>query len=243
MSANNPDITASNLISEVEADLNNPGVSATTYLPWVSQAYQKTFLALLKCGQRVKEALFEDSATINLSLNTLEITLTTQVPRFGGLVKIEVKYGATGDDWNPGKNLISSSNWRNLHNVSTQYRNKTSPLYLQSGTNLMVIPVPPEAGATAYIRYIKRPYQITAGTDVVDIPYRYLYPVVNYIKAKAIQTVNEDYQNSNAIENRFLQELEEIQEAAMSEFINENDGTDSVQVSTDSNLFNDPLGY
>jgi hypothetical protein len=243
MSTDNPDITASDIISDVENKLDDPGIDTTVYLPWVSYGYQKTFNALLKCGQRVKEGLFEDSATISLTLDTLEITITTQIPRFGGLVKLEVKYGASGDDWNTAANLGSSSHWRNLQNVSTSYRSKTQPLYLQSGTKLMVIPVPPETGAQAYVRYIKRPYQLTSGTDVIDIPYRYLTPLNNYVQAKALQRANEDYTASAQIENRFLQELEEIMEAAVSEFHNENDGSDAVEVSTDDSIYTDPLSF
>lgn len=242
MSSNNPSITVSDIAEEVEERLDNPGIDTTTYLPWISYAYQRTFKALMKGGQRVKEALFEDNATIDLTTSTLEITITTQIPRFGGIVKVEVKYGLSTDEWNDADNLGSSSHWRNLHNVSTTYRSKTEPLYLQSGTKLMIIPVPPEDGATAYIRYIKRPYQLTAGGDVIDLPYRYLDPLINYVQARAIERDNEDYAVGRQIDGKFLLELDQLVEDAVSEFINENDGSSNVSVPSDSALFADPLG-
>lgn len=242
MSANNPSITASDIIEDVENRLDDPGIDTTVYLPWVSYAYQKTYKALIKAGQKVKEALFEDNATINLTTNTLEITVTDQIPRFGGLVKLEVKYGLSTDEWNSAKPLGSSANWKNLHNVSTTYRSKTEPLYNLSGTKLMVIPAPPEDGATAYVRYIKRPYQITAGSDVIDIPYRFLDPLVNYVQARATERDNEDYQVGRQIDAKFFGELDALMEEAASEF-NEHDGTENIQVSTNSPLFDDPLGY
>lgn len=241
MSSNNPDVTVSDIANEVERILRNPGLSTTTYLPWASYAYQKTFQALSGVGMHVREALFGDNATISLTTSTLQKSLTTDIPRFGGVIKVEVKYGASGDDWNPASKLKSIAHWSNTNNVSTTYRSKTQPLYTIIGnSNLIVIPVAPESGAQAKIYYVKRPYQLTDGNDVIDIPYRFIYPIFNYVQAKAVERVNEDYSASKQIENNFEKELIRVAEAADSEF-NEEDGTDGVETSASSPIFSNPF--
>lgn len=241
MSVDVPSIAASDIITDVEARLRAPGISSTIYLPWISYAYQKTFNALSKVGQHVREAYFGDSDTISLPQSQLEHVISDSIPRFGGLVAIEIKYGATGDTRNAATKLPSKANWVGFDHVSTSDRPKNSPLYYVLGGKIGVIPVPPEAGAIAYIDFIKKPYQIEDVTDVIDLPYQFLYPVVNYVQAKAIERYNEDYSQGQALENKFTAELEEIQITAASEF-DENDGTGFIQ-EVDSSMRDNPFNH
>lgn len=240
MSSNNPDITAADVITDVETRLGDTNLDATDYLPWISYSYQKVYHAIVSAGQQAKEKFFEDNATIALDVDTLEKDISTDIPLLGSISKIEVKYGASGDTWNPATKLPSTAHWANLHNVSTQYRNKTNPLYNITGNNLLVIPVAPESGAVAYVRYIKRPYQLTASTDIIDLPYRYIYAVIDYVHARAIVSENEDFAQAQVVENNFQAELAKITELVVNEF-NENDGTSAVQVDTTASIFSNPL--
>ena len=242
MSSNNPDISASDIIDQVESLLGTPNVSSDIYLPWISYAYQRVFQKLANVGQRVKEELFGDSGQISLTQSQLEHSIVSSIPRFGGEVAVEVKYGASGDVRVPATKMRTKAYWRNYDNVSTSYRSKNSPIYYISGGDIGIIPVPPEAGAIAYIDFVKRPYQITEGDDIIDIPYRFTYPIVNFVHAKAVQKVNEDYGESRLIQKEFQDELEEIAVAADSEY-NENDGTSTIEPDPDSDIFVDPLNY
>jgi hypothetical protein len=242
MSANNPDITASDIITDVEARLGTPNISTSIYLPWISYAYQRTYQALANCGQEIKERLFGDDATITLVTDTSEYSIETNMPRFGGMIKVEVKYGATGDEYHQATLLRSLANWEDQSHISTTYRSKLEPLYNIFGDHLVIIPTPPSTDTgTSYAKcwYIKRPYQLDSGTDVIDIPYRFMYPIVNYVQAKAIQKANEDYSTSFQLEADFRNQLEEIAQACVSED-NENEGQ-AVEVSSNSRLYDKPF--
>lgn len=240
----NPEITAADVINDVEGRFSSdPNLSSSKYFPWISYAYLRTYQALTKVNQTAKEVLFGSLATLTLTTDTPnEYTITDEIPRFGGLIKIEIKYGATGDVYNPAGRLLSLAHWNNQDNVSTTYRSKTTPLYYLLGTKLGFIPVPPESGATAKVWYIKRPYQIQETSDIIDIPYRFIWPVFEYVHAKALQAVNEDYATAAEIEANFRGQLGEVQESVASEF-NENDGTDSIQDSINSPIYDDPLKW
>jgi hypothetical protein len=242
MSADNPSIKASDIISDVENRLGNPNLSTSIYLPWVSYGYMKTYAALAKAGQSVKETLFGNYVTFTLANGTAEYALSTYVSRFGSLIKAEILYGGTGDIRTRAAQLRSIAEWLNQGNVSTSYRDKSQPLVYFLQDKIGFIPTPPSsdaAQATAYIWYVKRPFQVTDGTDVIDIPYRFIYPLVNYVQAKAIQKYNEDYTEAALVEKRFDNELEEIALAADSEF-NENDGN-AVEISSSSALYDNPF--
>lgn len=242
MAANNPNITASNLIADVENRLGNPNISASVYLPWVSYAYLKTYAALANAGQSVKETLFGNYQAITLTNGTAEYALSTILPRFGSVIKLEILYGGTGDQRVRLSPLRSISQWNVQGNVSTSYRSKGNPLYYLLEDTIGIIPTPPATdanSATLYAWYVRRPYQITDGTDVIDLDYRFIYPLVNYIQAKAIQKENEDYNASLEIERLFQSELAEVVEAAVSEY-NEND-INGVEISSSSALFDNPL--
>lgn len=226
MSANNPSITAANIITDVENRLGNPNISTSVYLPWVSYAYQKTYAALANVGQEVKERLFGNYTTYTLTNGTAEYALSTILPRFSSVIKLEILYGGTGDQRVRLSKLRTISGWDNQGNVSTSYRPKTSPLYYLLEDTLGIIPTPPASDSSQgvlYAWYVRRPYQITDGADVIDIDYRFIYPIVNYVQAKALQKENEAYATSGEIERLFLGELEDIAEAAASEY-NENEG-------------------
>lgn len=241
MSANNPSVTVSDIITDVENRLASPGLSTATYLPWVSTSAQRVYQALVALGQEAKERYFGSSGTIPLTISSLETSITGSIADFGSFISVEVLYGATGDLRNRATRMRSVSQWDNLANVSTSYRAKDVPLYYQSGDYIGIIPVPPEAGANAYVRYVLRLPQFTAGTDVISIPYRFMWPIYEYVHAKAIQRVNEDYSTSDRIESRFEEHLNQITENAADE-LNENDGTHSVEVNANSQLYDDPLG-
>jgi hypothetical protein len=220
MASNNPNVTASNIISDVEARLMTPAISSNTYLPWISYAYGRVFLTLLRARREIAEQFFADSYLLTLNTtNPNEYTLTDYIPRFGGMLKVEILYGATGDTWINAAQLPAISTYDILQNNTTQYRGKSSCIYYLIGGKIGFIPVPPESGATARIYYIKRPYQIDSTSDVIDIPYRYQYPIVDYVQSKAIQTANQDYSTSQILEDRFRQQLEEIAISADSEIV------------------------
>lgn len=242
--ADNPEITVADVVTDIEGRFSSaPSISSDRYLPWISYAYQKVFNALSMVNARCREDLFGDVDTITLNTATPnEYTLTDEISRFGGFISVEIKYGATGDVYNKANRLPSQSNWENWDNISTTYRSKLEPLYYKRGNTVGFIPVPPETGATAKIWYVKRPNQLTDTTDIVDIPYRFLYPVTDYVHARALQAVNEDYQTADVIEANFRRQIEEIQEAAASEF-NENDGTDNVQDNSNSDIYNNPFRW
>lgn len=240
MSSHNPDVTCSDIITDIENRLASPNLSADMYLPWISTSAQRIYQALASLGQDAKEKFFAASDTISLTQSTLEHSITDSIPDFASFIKVEVLYGAAEDTRNPATKLRSPAHWDNLANVSTTYRNKNEPLYYQSGDNIGIIPIPPEAGATAYVRYVSRLPQYTDGSDVINIPFRFIWPIYDYVQAKAIQRVNEDYSTARQIERDFSASLEEVTERAADE-INENDGTNAIEVSTNSELYSDPL--
>lgn len=246
MSNNNPSITVSDITTDVENRLLSPGISGSVYIPWVSYAYQKTYQALLGVNQRVKEELFGNLISVTLTPGTAEYSVSTNIPRFGGIIKVEIRYGASGDDWERAERLDSVAHWKIQNNVSTNYRSKTSPLYYIIEDIIGFIPTPPSGESTqtptARVWYIQRPYQITLTTDVIDIPYRFTYPIVNYVQARAIERENEDYDVALSIERKFEQELENIATAASSEY-SEEEQTNFVRVGSDSGLYEDPLSF
>lgn len=242
MASNNPDITASDIISDIESRLGSPNISGSIYLPWISHGYQKLYHGLANAGQEVKENLFGALETITLANGTSEYSIEDNIPRYGGLIKAEIRYGGSEDQYVRATKLRSLSQWNDQSQVSTEYRAKVSPLIYFSGTIFGVIPTPPatDAGSpTLKVWYIKRPYQITSVTDVVDIPYRFLFPVTNYVQAKAIQHKYEDYSAAAALENKFDQEVQMAAEYASGE-ITENEGM-SVEYSSGSELLSNPL--
>lgn len=245
MSSNNPSITASDIVTDIEARLLTPNVSTTTYLPWISHAYAKTHQALAGASHRVKEELFGDDVTIDLTPGTSEYSLSTHIPRYGGIIKVEIRYGLSGDDWNRAEKLKSVAHWRIQNNVSTNYRSKINPLYYILSDTIGFIPTPTagevDQTAQAKVWYFKRSYQITAGTDVIDIPYRFIYPITNYVLAKTIQRENEDFLVAQSIERQFEKELEDIAVAAVSEF-GEQEGVDSIEIDS-SHTYNNPLHF
>lgn len=240
MSANNPSFTASNVVTDIEARLRTPGISTSTYLPWVSTAFNRVWQKLEAIGQEAKEEYF--GAYISLSLTTTspnEYSMNTEIPRFGGFMGVQVKYGATGDLRNPATRLRSVTQWSNWDNISTTYRTKDKPLYYKFGDVLGFIPVPPETGGTAKIWYVKRAFQVTDGADVLDIPYRFLYPIFTYVQARAVERAYEDYPTAKALDRQFEQELEAVAQAAASEF-DENQGG-SVEVDSNDSMYDDPF--
>lgn len=240
----NPQITPADVITDVESRFSSvPSISSTVYLPWISYAYQRLYQKICEVSQTAKENLFGEVAEVDLPTSTpSEFTITDEIPRFGGFIAVEVKYGGTGDVYNKASLLKSVAHWTNWDNISTNYRSKVTPLYYQRGKTMGFIPVPPEVNAVAKIWYVKRPYQITSVTDVIDIPYRFLTPLFDFVHARALQKVNEDYGNAGAIEANFRGQLDEIQLAVASEF-NENDGTDNVQDNTNSGFYDNPLKW
>lgn len=243
MSANNPSITASSIVTEIEAILGTPSISTSTYLPWISYAYQKTYQALVNAGQDIKERLFGNYLSVNLANGTAEYTLSTIIPRFGGFIKVEILYGGSGDERVRLAPLRSISNWRIQGNVSTSYRSKANPLYYVFQNTFGIIPTPPASDAsspTLYTWYIRAPYQIDAGGDVIDIPYRFLTPLKDYVQAKAVQKEHEDYSVSAQLERDFRLQLEEISLAASSEY-NENEQTNEIEDSSDNVFYDNPF--
>ena len=226
MSANNPTILASDIITDVEVRLGSPNISGTDYLPWISYAYQKLFASLYKAGQKVREQLFGNYLAVTLTNGTAEYTLSSILPRFISPIKFEILFGGTGDSrvrLNPAGSIYK---WDNQANVSTSYRPKQSPIYYILQDKLGIIPTPPSsdsANAILYAWFVRGPYQITDTADSIDIPYRFIYPIVNYVQAKAIQKQHEDYSEASLVEQTFERELEQIAITASDEN-NENDG-------------------
>jgi hypothetical protein len=244
MSANNPEITASNIIDDVENRLGNPNIGADIMLPWVSYAYQKTYQALINVNQQVKETYFGALAEFDLTPGVAEYSINENIPRFGGFIKVEIRYGASGDQYVRASKLPSVANWYNQSNDSTSYTGKNAAMYYLIGDNLGFIPTPPAGEVSqdvvARVWYVKRPYQITEEDDIIDIPYRFLYPIANYVQARAIQRENEDYEQAALVERKFETELEQIAEAADSEY-SESEGGNYVQVASDSPLYQNPM--
>lgn len=245
MASNNPTYTAADVITDVEIRLGSPSISASNYLPWISYAYQKTWGALSNAGQTVREQLFGAYTSYTLTNGTAEYTLTDIAPRFDSVVKMEILYGGTGDLRVPVTKMRSVSNWKNMGNVSTSYQNKGGPIYYQFKNTLGIIPTPPASDssqAILYLWYIQRPYQINATNDEIDIPYRFIYPILNYVQAKAMQAENEDYTTAGDLEARFERELEQVALTASSE-MSEDDGTLGVESSANDLLYDNPLSY
>ena len=191
----------------------------------------------------MKEELFGNYVTFDLTAGVAEYSLSTNIPRFGGIIKVEIKYGATGDDWIRADRLESIAHWKIQNNVSTSYRSKTEALYYIIEDAIGFIPTPPSGDSgTVSVRvwYVRRPYQITLSTDVIDIDYRFTYPIADYVQAKAIQRENEDYATASQLEISFRQQLEEIANAANSEY-GEYEETSFVNIPTNSLIFNNPL--
>ena len=244
MSTNNPSVTASDIITDVEARLYSPNISSTVYLPWVSYAYQKLFAALASTNQRVRENLFGNLIQFDLIGGTAEYALSTYIPRFGSFIKGEIRYGASGDDWVRLKPLGSIANWEIQNNVSTSYRPKTGALYYLLEDAIGFVPTPPSGDSgtpTVKIWYVRRPYQINLGTDVIDIDYRFIYPITDYVQAKAIEREAEDYAVAGQVDAKFERQLEEVAQNADAEF-NENE-IETVYRASDSPLYSDPLRY
>lgn len=237
MSSSNPSVTAADIITDIEARLVTPAISSSIYFPWISYAYNRVFLTLLRTSKEVAEQLFGDSYTLTLDTNSPnEYTLTDYIPRFGGIIKVEILYGASGDVWVNAGQLATIKTIDILQNNTTQYRGKQNAVYYFIGGKIGFLPIPPEVGGTAKIYYIKRPYQITETTDVIDIPYRYQYPIADYVQAKAIQRANQDYSTSQVLEDRFRQQLEEVAISVDSEVI----GSTNIMYQG-SSLYDNPL--
>jgi hypothetical protein len=241
MSSFNPSVTINDIIADVEARLSSPNLDVSFYLPIISSAAQRVYQAIISLGQEAKEFYFGADEEISLTQNTLEHDIYTDIPDFDSFVDVEVQYGASGDTRNHATKLRSPSQWNNKANVSTTYRAKESPLYYKSGDNIGVIPTPPESGAIAYVRYVRKIPQYTDGLDVVEIPYTFMWAITDYVQAKAIQRVNEDYSTARQIEEDFDNHLQEITERAADK-VNENDGTNSIEISTGDAIFDDPMG-
>lgn len=239
MADQNPDLLVSDIITDVEARLNAPGLATSVYLPWISTSAQRIYRALTALGQEGKERYFGASDTISLTTSTLEHDIFGSIPDFGSFISVEVLYGASGDVRRKASKLRSVSQWPDLSNVTTSYRAKDVPLYYQSGDNIGIIPVPPESGAVAYIRYIRKLPQYTDADDVIEIPYRFTWPIYDYVEAKALQRTNEDFSTSRQIEMDFRADVDALTEMAADE-MNENDGTNAVE-ETDTELSDDPL--
>lgn len=243
MSSNNPNIKASDIISNVESRLGGTNLDNGDYLPWISYGYQKLYSAIVSAGQQAKEYFFGDLEEFDLVAGTAEYPIEEHIPRFGGIIKVEIKYGGTNDDWIKAQRLPSLANWQNQSNTGVEYRSKQAALYYILGDNFGFIPTPStdDTGAPqAKVWYVKRPYQVDSGNDIIDIPYRYLYPLENYVQAKAIEAESEDYGVSNAIEAKFVSELAEITALVTNEF-DENDNTNSVHVPANSSLYSNPI--
>lgn len=220
MATNNPDVTASNIITDVESRLFNPNISSSLYLPWVSYAYNRVYLTLLRSRKEIAEQFFGDSYTLTLDTdNPNEYILTDYIPRFGGIIKVNLKYGDTNDQWQEVPQLPSVSTYSSMEERTTLNVAKSNAVYYILGGKIGFIPVPPESGAQAVIYYIKRPYQIDDVSDVIDIPYRYQYPIADYVQSKAMQRSNQDYTTSQVVEDRFRQQLEEVAISADSEVL------------------------
>lgn len=241
MSSSNPSITVSDIITDVDGRISSANLSSSVYIPWVSYSYQRIYQALTNVGKTCAETLFGDTDTIALTTtNPNEYTITDEIPRFASIIAVWVKYGATGDIYNKAKKLRTTGMIGNPSNVSTTYFGKTKPFYYIRGGVIGFIPVPPESNGVAKIDFVKRPYQLTETTDVIDIPYRFIWPISEYVHAKAIQRLNEDYNTSAQLESNFRQQLEEVALAAASEF----DEDEQMHIEEDPNGVGiDPLSF
>ena len=245
MSINVPSVTASDIITDIETRLGDTNLDTNDYLPWISYAYQKLYKAIVRAGQQAKEYYYGNYTTFNLTSGTGEYTLTTNVPRFGGIIKVEVKYGGTDDRWVTAARLPSINNYNQSSEYNTtQYRGKDKPYYYMLQDLIGFIPVPPGSDAgtpQAKIFYVRKPYQIDSGTDVIDVPYKYIDALNDYVQSKALQAENESYNESLEIERVFEAKLRQITEDVEDEF-GEYEGTDSVQPMQGSQLHSNPLG-
>lgn len=245
MSTNAPSVTASDIITDIEVRLGDTNLDTNDYLPWISYAYQKLYRAIVSAGQQAKEYYYGDHVTFNLTSGTGEYDIPTYIPRFGGIIKVEVKYGGTGDEWTQARRLPSINNYGlTSDKVSTTYHGKGNPYYYMLKDVIGFIPTPPGSDAgtpQAKVFFVQKPYQIDSGTDIVDIPYKYIDPLNDYVHAKAIQAENESYGESLEIERIFEAKCRQITEQVTDEF-GEYEGTDSVQVMSGSRLFSNPLG-
>ncbi len=245
MATNNPTYTAADIVTDVNSRFSgSTGLSSDVFLPWISYAYQKLYNKIISVGSRAKQDIFGDRADVTLSADTLEYSLTTNIPRFGGFIKVEVIYGASGDVYNRASPLIDLDHWDSLSRVSVTYRSKTKPLYYRRLDQMGIIPTPTAGETTqtptARVWFVKRPFQVDTGTDEIDIPYRFIYPMVNYVHSKTIQRVNEDYREAELVEARFDQELEEVADMVANEF---EEGEDGIEISSGSDLYQNPLSY
>lgn len=244
MSETNPEVTANDLITEVEARMGTPAIAQASYLPWISYAYQKTYNKYQGIGQHVRETFFGTLATVTLQAGVNEYLLSDTIPLYGGFIKGQIKYGGTSDDWVRLKVLRSLSKWEDQTNVTTSDWPKASALIYFLKDYFGIIPTPPtdDAGTpSAKIWYVKRPARITAAADVLDLPYRFLYPVVSYVHGMAVMAENEDYTNSLRIEARFDKDLEEAAIAIDSEFSEYEQGNRVEE--TDESLYTDPFRW
>lgn len=244
MSANNPDITVSDLVTQVESRIDGSDLDTTDYLPWISYAYQQVYLAITNAGKYAKEYFFGDYITFDLTNGTGEYSITTNIPRFGGIIKVEILYGGTGDLWTPAKPLGSMSNWKNFNNVSTSYRSKQDPIYylLLSRNVIGFIPTPPSSDSgtpQAKVFYVKKPYQLTSGDDVIDIPYRFMWAIDDYVQARALEATNEAYVESGAIDAKFREKLMRITVECENEF--GEDFQESIRP-INTRLYSNPIG-
>lgn len=244
MSANDPEITASDIVTDIENRLGDTNLDTEDYLPWISYAYQKVYNAIVAAGQQAKETYFGNKVTFNLTPGTNEYSLNTNVPRFGGFIKVEILYGGTNDQWVTATRLPSINNYSQTSgNISTSYRAKESPLYYKIQDTIGFIPTPPvtDSGTPqAKIWYVKEPYQITESTDVIDLPYKFLEPLTDYVHAKALEAENESYAEAGQIERKFEGKCIQVTEQVSDEF-GEYEGTDSVQLMAGSRLRSNPL--
>lgn len=61
----------------------------------------------------------------------------------------------------------------------------------------------PGINRTGIDDFIKRANHFDAGTDAIDIPYDFLWPLTGYVQAKAIIRVNDDYHTAMQFEMKF----------------------------------------
>lgn len=246
MSETNPSITANDIILEVEARLGSPNIAQASYIPWISYAYQKEYGKIVRIGQHVKERVFGELVTFDLTASTAEYALSSVIPQFGGFIRGQIKYGGTSDDWVKLKVLKSLSSWDDMTNVTTSDWPKQDALIYFIKDYVGFIPTPPAASVDtgtpqAKIWYIKRPVRITVATDVIDIPYRFTFPIVSYVQAMGIMAENEDYTQAARVEARFEADLEEVAQTIESEFSEREEA--NVIEATDTALYDDPLRY
>jgi len=216
MAQDNPTYTVSDVITDVNNRTRNPGLSNSVLIPWVSYAYNRLYNKILNVNQQIKEQLFSAYTTIPLVSGTSEYTITTYMPRYHSMIKVEMLYGATGDQRVTARKIPSIAYWKLQNQVSTSYANKGAPMWYILGSLIGFIPTPD--GGTAYIWYVKRGTQLTEVADAIDIPYRYVYPVIDYVEAKIIARINEDYSTADMLERKFASQLEEVAEMVDGEY-------------------------